>query len=341
LAGAAILSLSFFVPLVVVLLGMPSFVGYLKRSGRVVDDVHKSPPTKVPSPAGPILLLGAIAGEAVAFLTFGTLVPVAVIGAALVAFAIGLADDLFVLGGRSKPLLLFLAAIPFVAVTRWQPDLFQPSLAFPFFHSTSPHFTIFVGLVLLAFPVVSNAFNMMDSFNGQISGFSLLTSLALLFGVVLHAAYTSGFALARIASTLPLVGIAAAFVVFNRYPSRVFDGDSGALMLGAMYAGLAVTGGVEMAAIVAIIPSILNSFFILSSVRGLVERRKMKSRPTYLGKDGKLHASLEKDAPVTLARMLLLNGQLTERELVKAVLSITAIACVLSVITSALTWGFL
>jgi UDP-N-acetylglucosamine--dolichyl-phosphate N-acetylglucosaminephosphotransferase len=214
-------------------------------------------------------------------------------------------------------------------------------LAFPFFHSTSPHFTIFVGLVLLAFPVVSNAFNMMDSFNGQISGFSLLTSLALLFGVVLHAAYTSGFALARIASTLPLVGIAAAFVVFNRYPSRVFDGDSGALMLGAMYAGLAVTGGVEMAAIVAIIPSILNSFFILSSVRGLVERRKMKSRPTYLGKDGKLHASLEKDAPVTLARMLLLNGQLTERELVKAVLSITAIACVLSVITSALTWGFL
>jgi UDP-N-acetylmuramyl pentapeptide phosphotransferase/UDP-N-acetylglucosamine-1-phosphate transferase len=318
---------------------MGPFAGYLTRSRRVVDDVHKSPPTKVPSPVGPLLLFGALAGEAVAFVTFGTLVPVAVIGAAAVAFAVGLADDLFVLGGRAKPLLLFLAAIPFVAVTLWQPDLFQPSLAFPFFHSTSPHFTIYTLLVLLAFPVVSNAFNMMDSFNGQISGFSLLASLALLFGVVLHAAYSSGFAPARIASTLPLVGIAAAFVVFNRYPSKVFDGDSGALMLGAMYAGLAVTGGVEMAAIVAIIPSILNSFYILASVRGLVERRKMKSRPTFIGEDGKLYASFEKDAPVTLARMLLLNGPLTERELVNAVLRLIAIACVLSVITSALTWG--
>jgi len=338
LAGVAILSLSFFVPLVVVLLGMPPFAGYLKRSGRIVDDVHKSPPTKVPSPAGPLLLLGALAGEAVAYLTFGTLVPVAVIGAAVVAFAVGLADDLFVLGGRTKPLLLFLAAIPFLAITIWQPDLYQSSLAFPFFHSTSPHFTIYTGLVILAFPVVSNAFNMMDSFNGQVSGFTLLTSLALLFGVVLHAAYSSGFAPVRIASTLPLVGIAAAFLIFNRYPSKVFDGDSGALMMGAMYAALAVTGGVEMAAIVAIVPSILNSFYILSSVRGLVERRKMKSRPTYIGEEGRMYASLEKDAPVTLVRMLLLNGPLTERELVKAVLGLTAIACALSVITSALTW---
>jgi UDP-N-acetylglucosamine--dolichyl-phosphate N-acetylglucosaminephosphotransferase len=338
LAEAGLLSLSFIVPLVLAILVMPPFLRFLTRSGRVVDDVHKSPPTKVPSPAGPIIMLGAVAGEVVALFTFGTFVPVAVIGAAVVAFAIGLADDLFVLGGRSKPLLLFLAGIPFVAMTIWQPNLYQPSLAFPFFNATSPHFTIYTGLVILAFPVVSNAFNMMDSFNGEISGFTLLTSLALLFGILIRTVYTTGFSLARTASVLPLVAVAAAFLLFNRFPSKAFDGDSGALMLGSMYAALAVTGGVEMAAIVAIVPSILNSFYILSSVRGLVERRKMKTRPTYIGEDGRMYASPERGAPATLVRMLLLDGPLTENELVGAVLRLTAVGCVLSAITSLLTW---
>ena len=39
-----------------------------------------------------------------------------------------------------------------------------------------------------------------------------------------------------------------------------------------------------MAAMIAIVPAILNSFYTLSSVRGFVERRKMPTRPTYIGR---------------------------------------------------------
>jgi UDP-N-acetylmuramyl pentapeptide phosphotransferase/UDP-N-acetylglucosamine-1-phosphate transferase len=340
LAEAGLLLLSFIVPLAIVLIGMPPFLRYLTKSGRVVDDSHKQPPTKVPSPAGPVLFIGALAGEALAYIAFGSLVPVALAAAAAVAFAVGLADDLFVLGGKTKPLFLILAGVPLVAFTRLQPTIYFPDITFPILGDTNSHFFIYTVLVIAAFPIVANAFNMMDSFNGQISWFTLLSSLALLFGASLRFLYTSGYSLVRLVSVLPLVAVALGFLVFNRHPSRAFDGDSGALMFGAMFAGLAVTCGVEVAAMIAIVPAILNSFYTLSSVRGFVERRAMALRPTYVSADGLIHATVDPHAPTTLVRLILLAGPLTESELVKNILSLTAVSCVLSLITSLLTWVF-
>ena len=337
---AVLLSLSFLVPLALILLLMRPYLKLLVRKGMVVDDQHKSPPTKIPSPAGPLLFACALAGEATAYIAFGSLVPIALMGVTSVAFAVGIVDDLYILGAKTKPLLLLLAGVPLVAAVMAQGDIFEPSLAFPIFGATSEHFTIYAVLAIAGFPVVANAFNMMDAFNGEISGFSLLTSVALVFAVLLHAVSTDGFSVARLASTLPLVAVSMGFFVYNRYPSRAFDGDSGSLMLGAMYAGLAITGGVEIAAIVAIMPAILNSFYILSSVRGLVERRKMQGRPTYIGDDGRLYASEQKAAPATLVRMILLDGPLGERDLVRAVLLLTVVACLLSAVTSVATWVF-
>ena len=337
MADAGLLLVSVVVPLAAILLAAPPYLRYLVRIGRVSDDAHKRPPTKVPEPAGPVIFIGAAVGEVVVYFLYpGSLVPLAVIGAAAVAFAIGLADDLYVLGAKTKPLLLVLASFPLVAIVMVQPDLYSSLLVFPVIGQTSPHFLIYTVLVVAAFPVVANAFNMMDSFNGQISGFSFMTSAALAFGIFLAAGAGSDYS--RVASALPLVGVSAGFYLFNRYPSRAFDGDSGSLTFGAMFAALAVTGGVEIAAMVAILPAILNSFYILSSVRGFVERRKMSSRPTYIGDDGMLYASPERNAPSTLVRMLLFDGPLSERQLVRAILTLTAVACALSAVTSIMTW---
>jgi UDP-N-acetylmuramyl pentapeptide phosphotransferase/UDP-N-acetylglucosamine-1-phosphate transferase len=335
-----LLLLSFLVPFVFLVLAFPPFLGFLTRIGRVSDDAHKTPPRKVPEPAGPILFAAALVGELVAAAVFRSLIPIALIAAAGVAFAIGLADDIYVLGGKTKPLLLLLAGGTFVAFVALRPDLYSPVLTFPLLGDTSPHFIIYTALAVVAFPVVANAFNMMDAFNGEISWFTLLTSLALLVGVVLHMAFTSGFSMARVASVLPLVAVAGAFLIYNRYPSRAFDGDSGSLMFGAMFAGLAITSGIEVAAMIAIVPAILNSFYTLSSVKGFVERRRMTSRPTYIGTDGLLHASTEKDAPNTLVRLVLLASPLSEKDLVKSIVALTAVACVFSIVISVLTWVY-
>lgn len=335
---ATFLALAFIAPFILLLIATRPFLRFLVRHDLVSEDAHKIPPAKVPEPVGPILFLGALAGELVVAAIFNSLVPVAIIVAAGVAFVIGLVDDLYVLGGRTKPLLLLLAGIAFVSFVFLDHNLYQPVLTFPLLGDTNPHFFIYTVLAIVAFPVVSNAFNMMDAFNGEISWFTLLTSLALLMGVVVHDSYSSGFSLVRTASTLPLVAIAAGFLVYNRYPSKAFDGDSGSLMLGAMFAGLAITGGVEVAAMIAIVPAILNSFYTLSSVRGFVERRGMRSRPTFMGSDGLLRASEDPGAPNTLVRLILLAGPMGERDLVRSIVALTAVACLFSGIISVLTW---
>ena len=340
LAEGALLLASLLVPFVLLLLAFPPYLRYLTRLGRVSEDVHKNPPGKVPEPAGPLLFAAVLVGEGVVALGFSSLFPAALVLGAGVAFAVGLYDDLFVLGGKAKPLLLVLAGVAFVSLVGAGVRLYGSDISFPILGDTAPHFIIYTVLVVAAFPVVTNAFNMMDAFNGEISWFALLTSLALLAGVVLHQVFTPGFSAARVASVLPLVAVSAAFLIYNRYPARAFDGDSGSLMFGAMFAGLAITGGVEVAAIIAIVPAILNSFYTLSSVRGFVERRKMPSRPTYIGGDGLLHASTEKDAPNTLVRLVLLASPLSEKDLVRTIVALTAVSCAFSVGISILTWVY-
>jgi UDP-N-acetylglucosamine--dolichyl-phosphate N-acetylglucosaminephosphotransferase len=331
------LLVAFILPLVVVVLAMPPFLRYLVRSGRVVDDVHKKPPTKVPSPVGPLIFLGIFIGEAVVYISFGTLVPVAILGVAAVAFAVGVIDDFYVLSGPLKPALLLLAGVPLVVAHFRDATLYASEITFPLLGTTGDHFFIYTALAILGFPIVANAFNMMDSFNGQISWFTLLTSFALLFGVTLQFVFTSVTSPVRIAAAMPLVAVAAAFLVFNRYPSRAFDGQTGSLVFGAVFAALAVTGGVEVAAVIAIVPAILNSFYILSSVWGFVERRKM-SRPTYIGEDGRLYAAEDPAAPITLVRLILLAGPRSEEGLVKDIVVLTLVSCILSVVISVLTW---
>ena len=338
LVEGGLLLLSFVVPLVAVLIGLPPFLRLLTSRGWTSDDVHKSPPTKVPEPAGPILFVAALIGEIAVAVGFGSWIPMAVMLGAGVAFAVGLADDLFVLGGKTKPLLLLLAGVAFASLVAVVPGLYQPVITFPILGDTAPHLIIYTALAVVAFPVVSDAFNMMDAFNGEISWFTVLTSIALFVGVSLHAAHESGFSLARVGATLPLVAVASGFLLFNRYPSKAFDGDSGSLMFGGMFAGLAITGGVEIAAVIAIVPAILNSFYTLSSVRGFVERRGMQSRPTYIGSDGLLYPSTEPGAPNTLVRLIMLAGALSEKDLVKSLIYLTLVACLFSVAISVLTW---
>ena len=332
--------LSFVAPLLLLLLAFPPFLRYLSRIGWVSEDVHKTPPTRVPEPVGPILFVAMLVGELIVAVGFSSIVPLALIAGAGIAFAVGLADDVYVLGGKTKPLLLVLAGLGFIGFIAASPDLYQPVLSFPLLGDTSAHFIIFTALAVIAFPVVTNAFNMMDSFNGEVSWFALLTSLALLAGVVLHEVNSPGLSMARVASVLPLVAVAAGFLAYNRYPAKGFDGDSGSLMFGAMFVGLAISCGVEVAAMIAIVPAILNSFYTLSSVRGFVERRRMASRPTYIGADGLLHASTEKGAPITLVRLVLLSSPLSEKDLVKSIVALTAVACVFSVVISILTWVY-
>lgn len=330
--------LAFAVPCIVLFAATPRYISYLKAKSRVASDVHKPGGPKVATPAGPLLVLALVLGEAAVFFIHESTIPVVVIEVAVFAGVIGLYDDLRGLGGVVKPVLMALVALPLILEQQVHQTLYTAQLFFPSFGTTGTHYIIFAILIVAAMPVASNAFNMLDSFNGEISGFTLIASLSLIVGIIMRGYVTAGFNWDRLAATLPLAAVALSFYFYNRYPAKIFDGDSGSLMFGATFATLAILGGVEIAALVAAIPAVINSYYIILSVRGFVEHKRMSARPTYLGEDGKLHASEQSGAPTTLVRMILLGEPKGEKELVRSILILAIFAAVLSVITSALTW---
>lgn len=329
---------AFSLPCVVIFAFMPRYLSVLRSMGRVATDVHKPDQTKVPTPAGPLLIAAIVAGEIGIYLLHESTIPVVAIEVSVVAGAVGLYDDLRGLGGIVKPALVALAAAPLIIEEQVHHSLYTGALAFPIFGETGTHFIIFAVLIVVAMPVSANAFNMLDAFNGEISGFTGIVSVALVVGMLLEGLASSTFDWLRLAAVLPLMATAFCFHYYNKFPAKAFDGDTGSLAFGALYAALAIMGNVEMAALVALIPAVINSYYILYSARGLVEHKQMKLRPTYLGADGKLHATEDAKAPTTLVRLILLGAPADERQIVQVILTLTLFACALSILTSALTW---
>jgi UDP-N-acetylmuramyl pentapeptide phosphotransferase/UDP-N-acetylglucosamine-1-phosphate transferase len=338
-AGDAIpLLLVFLIPAAAVFLLMPRYITFLVSRGRTTNDAHKKGDVRVPTPAGPLIIAAMVVGEVVAWAFYGTVLPLVLVVVVLSAGLIGLYDDLKGLGGVVKPALLMAVGVFVALAEHIYPSVYSPILYFPLFTETGTHFIIFALIVVASIPVSSNAFNMLDAFNGEIAGFTAIVSAALVVAIVLRAYALPGTSAATVAIALPLLAVSASFYYFNRYPSKIFDGDSGALSFGAMYVILSFLGGIEIAALVALIPAVLNSYYTLSSVRGLVERKRMAARPTFVGDDMMLHASVDPRAPITLVRMMLVGGPLDERKLVNRILMITAFAALLSVVTSVMTW---
>lgn len=332
------LALALVVPAGVVYLVMPRYIAFLTSRGRTTNDAHKGKDVRVPTPAGPLLVGALVVGELMAWAFYRSAVPPVLLVVTLSTGLIGLYDDLRGLGGVVKPALLALVGLFVVVAEHYYPKVYHPVVYFPFLTETGTHYIIFGLVVIASIPVASNAFNMLDAFNGEISGFTAIVSGALVVAILLSLYATGETSVGTLAVALPLLGVSLAFYYFNRYPSKVFDGDSGSLSFGATFVILSIVGGVEIAALVALIPAVLNSYYVLSSVRGLVERKRMAARPTHLGADGRLYASTEPQAPTTLARMILLSGPRDERSLVRAILTVSAYAALLSVVTSAITW---
>lgn len=94
--------------------------------------------------------------------------------------------------------------------------------------SISIAFSFFVYVVLV------NAFNLIDGVDGLAGGIGLIASLTFGFWLIM----AGDVSLALLAFVL--AGALAGFLVFNSHPARIFMGDSGSLMIGAILAVLAM-----------------------------------------------------------------------------------------------------
>src|SRR5205823_733894 len=89
-------------------------------------------------------------------------------------------------------------------------------------------------VVPLGVTSAGNAANMLEGFNGLGAGLGVIMTTAMIVLSILKGAQEGLFLL------FPLLGALIAFLCFNRYPARVFPGDSMTLFTGATVACSAI-----------------------------------------------------------------------------------------------------
>lgn len=304
----------------------PVAIKSLTARGKVVPDAHKQNRPSVPRPAGPAIMAGIAAAEIVLYaLTLNSAV-LAILLTTAIAFAIGYVDDNKVLPGWFKPVALLAAAVPLVAL-----GAYGTNLNLIFGSAFIP--LLYVPLIFIIIPITGNTVNSIDVLNGAASGFLIVATIPLLASIAIF-----GGSIEVFLAGLPLLFGTLALYRYHKFPSRIFPGDSGTLLLGAMYGALAVAGRSEIVGVIALLPAVMNSFLFLASVKRLVEHRQVKTRPVNLLSDYRLAASRDKFAPATLVRLILADGPLDEREIVKHILRLAIFAAFLASATIAIQY---
>ena len=312
---------------IITLIFTKRLISLLTRINFTVEDAHKPGRPQIPKPGGPAIIAGIIASECILYTLNSDPRILALMLVVGLTFIIGLIDDLYTLSGVIKPTLLILASLPILLL-----GAYSPYPVFPIFHTPVRLTIVYPILILAAIPITSNTFNSIDVLNGVVSSFASIAATPLLIALLLKGEYLIALA------SLPLITSSLAFYLYHRYPSRIFPGDSGSLSLGAMYGAIAIVGGVEVVGIIALLPAILNSFFFLSSVRRFVEHRLVKARPVVMLDDGRMAASKDPDAPITLVRLILAGGTLREREIALEIVKLTSVSALLAILTALTTW---
>src|ERR671923_1939122 len=301
--GAVVSAISFFT----VLFMTPVAIRSLTAKGKVVPDAHKPQKPQVPRPAGPVIAVSIAAAEIVLFvLTMNTAV-LAILLTTAIAFLIGYIDDSRVMPGWFKPVALLAAAIPLVVLDIFVGEVYGDSLNLIFGRAYIP--ILHIPLIFVIIPITGNTINSIDVLNGVASGFLIIATVPLLVSIAIFGSSEVFLA------TLPLLFATIAFYKYHKFPSRIFPGDSGTLLLGAMYGAVAIAGNSEIIGVIALLPAVMNSFLFLASVKKIVEHRQVKERPTIMRTDFKIAASKEKNAPITLVRLILADGPLSEKEI--------------------------
>jgi UDP-GlcNAc:undecaprenyl-phosphate GlcNAc-1-phosphate transferase len=210
-------------------------------------DMHRTPRPRL---GGLAMLLGFAVGL-VAATRIGFLQVVfagegheawAVLGAAALVCLLGAADDLWNLDWVTKLSGQVLAA----GVLAWQG---VQLITFPIagLTITSSRFSLMVTIFVVV--AAMNAVNFVDGLDGLAAGLIAIGSAAFFVYVYLVLVNTGASTYASLAALILAltVGVCVGFLPYNFYPSKIFMGDSGSMLLGLLVAcaTIAVTGQLD------------------------------------------------------------------------------------------------
>ncbi|MFH1311227.1 MAG: glycosyl transferase family 4 [Nanoarchaeota archaeon] len=286
-----LLLFSFIISFVLTFITMPFWIRKAKKVGLIWEDMNKPGfPKKVAGSGGVVVAMSFIIGVLyyVAIRTFfiqetnGTSLEIfSLLSVVLILSMVGIIDDLFGwknkgLSKRTRILLAFIAAIPLVVINAG-----SSIMNFPFLGNIN--FGILYPLIFIPIGIVgaTTTYNFLAGYNGLEAGQGIL-----ILGFLSLVAYITGN------SWLTVVGLIMVFALigfwfYNKYPAKVFPGDSLTWTIGSLIAGMAILGNFEKIAAFVFIPYIIET--------GLKLRGKLKKHSfAKPNKDGSLELAYNK-----------------------------------------------
>ncbi|VVC03210.1 Phospho-N-acetylmuramoyl-pentapeptide-transferase [Candidatus Bilamarchaeum dharawalense] len=264
----------------------------LLRAKMVGNDINKSNRPEIAEMGGIAIVAGTTGGILFAIFLhtfFGwtfdlTFMLAALITIHSIAF-IGLVDDIVDIPQAVKALLPLVAAIPLIVVKAAG----STALTIPIIGTLDFGLLYILVLIPIGIAVASNLTNMLAGFNGMESGMGIVMFLAIAIISLL-----TGNNLMLIIS-LSMLGALLGFFWFNRYPSKVFPGDVGNLVIGGTLACTVIVGNTEGIGAILVIPYVID-FFIKA-----LNKFPSKGWAGIL-KNGKLYAP---DKPISFAQYVM------------------------------------
>ena len=299
----------------------PIFIKALASRNLTVKDVNKKGDVMIPRPGGIPIVIGLVAAEIALYAFFPISEILAVIIVSILGFCVGFVDDRKVMGGWFKPLALAFCASPILLL-----GAYDSNLSFPLFGLVQIP-SLYLALVIFMIPITGNTINSIDVLNGVASGVVTIASFALAISLFIMQNYEIGIA------SLCLAFASLGFYKYHKFPSKIFPGDSGALVLGSTYGVIAIVGHVEVISAIAILPAVINSFLFLTSVKKIVEHREIKN-PVLHTDDFKLKSTDDKTAPITLVRLIVAKLPLSEKQIGAEIFKLSIFCGILAVITA-------
>lgn len=285
---------------------MPKIIQKLEEADIVGKDIHKSWKPVVAEMGGFGIIFGFVIGmfsgiymhDILAFPLLIVLVVILLVG------MIGILDDLLALSSKSKFFLLFIAGLPLM----WAAP---PNVGILYMIS-----------IPIALSIGSNLTNMLAGLNGIESGLGVISMTSLTIACIILGKYDVTII------SMSMLGALLAFLYFNRYPAKIFPGDTGTLIIGAAIVCIAFIGRVKLIAFIIMMPNIIDAILKFYSA-GVMNRSQQK--PTQLDDDGKL---VRPDVGFKSLIRLTLRKPIAEKDAVKIIWGIGIVFGVLGIIVA-------
>ncbi|MFW9936246.1 MAG: hypothetical protein ACFFD5_01220 [Candidatus Thorarchaeota archaeon] len=312
---------------------IPYVIGLMKRKGYIGNDIHKNSKPEVPESGGLSIVIGISLTSLLLMIFFHNLYNELLIYflTILISGLIGFIDDRIKLKSFYKIVLTILTGTAiFLANYIGFISIKSPTLPFLGVTRLTMIYPLAAPLIVAVF---ANASNMLEGYNGEGSGTSLI---ALFFLFICGLIWNSSIV---ILITSTSIAVIIAFFIYNKFPAKIFPGDIGTLSIGSIFACIALLGSMEVAVFCALLIHIFNSFFVISSVRGFFESSEIQDQKSdiILLDNDIIIASEKRTSALTLPRLILAKGPLKEPDLVKNFYVISIICGFFSIISILLT----